>query len=73
MIPLLFTGLALFGFLFFSVFRRHALINFICILLAMGMAYLYETSGYAGSFWFDSALAVLIIYEIKQVGENKKT
>lgn len=69
---LIFTGLALFGFLFLSVFKRHALVNFACLLLSMGMIVLYESSGYSGAFWFDSALAMVIIYEISEVGKNKK-
>lgn len=72
MIPLLFTGLALFGFLFLSVFKRHSMLNFACILLSMGMVILYESSGYDGAFWFDSALAMVILYEIIEVGKNRK-
>lgn len=61
----------MFGLMFLSVFKKHSLLNLAIILFALGSTVAYESSGYSYSFWFDSAMVIVIIYEIYELSKNR--
>lgn len=60
-----------FGLLFISVFKKHAILNFGCLLAWMGAAFIIEISNLQGKFWLESACVMVIIYEIIEISKMR--
>lgn len=67
-----FISVFILGLLALSIFKKHVLMNLAIILLCLGAVITYETGGYPGSFFFDSALACLIGYETLEISKLRR-